>query len=71
MYVNEEKLDRLISKVEKSMAYGGILPSTHDGDDTFVLHEALMILQFLVKHDLIKFNDNGFSLKTADNKRKE
>lgn len=71
-YLNEEKLDRLIGKVQKSIAYGGILPSKHDEiDDNFALHEALMILQFLVKHDFVKFNDNGFSLNTADNKRQK
>ena len=58
-HINEEKLDRLISIVQKSMAYDGILPIL---DDTLALHEALMILQFLVKHGLLKFTDEGFEL---------
>ena len=56
-YLNEEKLDRLISIVQKSMAYDGILPIL---DDTLALHEALMILQFLVKRGFIKFEGDGF-----------
>lgn len=56
-YLNEEKLDRLISIVQKSMAYDGILPIL---DDTLALNEALMILQFLVKRGFIKFEGDGF-----------
>lgn len=59
IHINEEKLDRLISIVQKSMAYDGILPIL---DDTLALHEALMILQFLVKRGFIKFEGDGFVL---------
>lgn len=62
MHINEEKLDRLISIVQKSMAYDGILPIL---DDTLALHEALMILQFLVKRGFIKFEGDGFCFGSA------
>ena len=63
-YLNEEKLHRLIGNVEKSMPYGGILPVR---SDTFALHEALMILQLLVRHGIIKFDNEGFSIKRQNN----
>lgn len=69
MYVNEENLGRLIYKIEKSMVYGGLLPSKFEADDIFVLHEALMILDLLVKDGFIKFENEGFSIKAADNKK--
>ena len=63
-YLNEEKLHRLIGKVEKSIPYGGILPMP---SDTFALHEALMILQQLVRRGIIKFDNEGFSIKRQKN----
>lgn len=63
-YLNKEKLDRLINKIEKSMFYGEILSCKLDSIDILALHEALMILQQLVKIGIIEFDDEGFVIKT-------
>lgn len=62
-YLNEEKLYRLIDKVEKSIFYGGVFSRKLDGDDIFALHDALMVLQHLVKLDVIEFDDEGLVIK--------
>lgn len=69
-YLNEEKLYRLISKVEDSMFYGGILPSKLKGDEILALHDALMLLQQLVKLGIIKFDDEGIVIKSQEDKNR-
>lgn len=59
-YLNEEKICQLINKAEKSMFSGEILSCKLDGSDILALHEALMVLQYLVKQGFIKFDDEGF-----------
>lgn len=59
-YLNEEKICQLINKVEKSMFSGEILSCKLDGSDILALHEALMVLQYLIKQGFIKFDDEGF-----------
>lgn len=63
-YLNEEKIYHLIQKTERSIFFGEILSCKLDGTDILALHEALMILQHLVRHGFVKFNDEGFELKT-------
>lgn len=70
-YLNEEELYRLINKVEKSMFYSGILSSKLASNEIFALHEALMILQQLVKQGIIEFDDEGFVIKTHTVKDEE
>lgn len=67
-YLDEEKLYRLISKVEGSMFYGGILPSKLKGDEILALHDALMLLQQLVKLGIIKFDEDGVVIKAQEDK---
>lgn len=67
-YLNKEKLDRLINKIEKSMFYGEILSCKLDSIDILALHEALMVLQQLVKIGIIEFDDEGFVIKNTDSK---
>jgi hypothetical protein len=68
-YLNEEKIYKLINKIEKSVFYGDILSCKLEGSDVFALHEALMTLQQLVKLGIIGFNDEGFELKTKGFKK--
>ena len=64
-YLNEEIIYKLIDKIEKSVFYGDILSCKLDGRDVFALHEALMILQQLVRLGIIGFDDEGFVIKTS------
>lgn len=59
-YLSEKKICQLINKVEKSMFSDEILSCKLDGADILALHEALMVLQYLVKQGFIKFDDEGF-----------
>ena len=46
-YLNEEKIYKLINKIEKAVFYSDILSCKLEGSDVFALHEALMTLQQL------------------------
>ena len=65
-YLNEERIYKLINKIEKSVFYGDILSCKFEGRDVFALHEALMTLQQLVKLGIIGFDDEGFVLKNVN-----
>ena len=65
-YLNEERIYKLINKIEKSVFYGDILSCKLEGRDVFALHEALMTLQQLVKLGIIGFDDEGFVLKNVN-----
>lgn len=65
-YLNDEKLYRLVSKIENLMFYGDISSRKFDGNDICALHEALMVLQQLVKLGIIGFDDEGFVIKNGN-----
>lgn len=65
-YINEKRIYQLINKVEKSIFNGEILSCKLDGRDVYAIHEALMILQQLVKLGIIGFDDEGFVLKNVN-----
>lgn len=69
-HLNEEKIYRLINKIEKSMFYGDIFSCKVDTTDIFALHEALMLLQQLVKQGFIEFDDEGFVIINANGKNR-
>lgn len=64
-YLNEERIYRLIDKVETSIFNGAILSCKLEGRDVFAVHEALMTLQQLVRLGIIGFDDEGFVIKKA------
>ena len=70
-YLNEEKIYKLINKIEKSVFYGDILSCKLEGRDVYAIHEALMTLQQLVKLGIIGFDDEGFVVKNIDIKSPE
>lgn len=63
-YLNEEKIYKLINKIEKAVFYSDILSCKLEGSDVFALHEALMTLQQLVKLGIIGFDEEGLVIKT-------
>ena len=65
-YLNKERIYQLIAKVEKSIFNGEILSCKLEGRDVYAIHEALMILQQLVRLGIIAFDDEGFVLKNVN-----
>ena len=63
-YLNEERIYQLVDKVEKSIFNGEILSCKLDVTDIIALHEALMILQQLVRLKIIGFDEEGLVIKT-------
>ena len=70
-YLNEKKIYQLIDKVEKSIFNGEILSCRLDGRDVYAMHEALMILQQLVRLGVIGFDNEGFVLKNVNIKTEQ
>lgn len=64
-YLNEDRLYKLIDKIEKSVFYGEILSCKLEGRGVFAIHEALMTLLQLVNLGIIGFDDEGFVIKTS------
>ena len=62
-YLNKKKIYELNNKIEKSIFKGEILHKL-DVTDILALHEALMILQQLVRLRIIGFDEEGLVIKT-------
>lgn len=63
-YLNKKKIYELNNKIEKSIFKGEILSCKLDVTDIIALHEALMILQQLVRLKIIGFDEEGLVIKT-------
>lgn len=64
-YLNDEKIYKLIEKTERSIFLGKILSCELEGNDIFALHEALKILQHLMKLGIIEFDEEGLVIKNV------
>ena len=64
-YLNDEKINQLINKTERAIFLGKILSCELEGNDIFVLHEALKILQHLMNLGIIEFDEEGLVIKNV------
>jgi hypothetical protein len=60
-YLDEDKIYKLNSKIEYALFKGESLK--YNQEDIFALHEALMLLQQLVRLGIISFDEEGFVVK--------
>jgi hypothetical protein len=68
IYLNEEKIYMLNRKIENAI-FNGEFPK-YNLEDVFALHEALMVLQQLVKLGIIEFDEEGLVIKNGNIKDK-